>query len=316
MLLHGEIQVPEARSRRRSARRSREARTRPRRDAQGHRGARGRDARPDRRPFAPPHRLSDVPRRLVDLTPIMTRSGRRPVRSVGPAQRGPAGSRNGSSRWASLRELRAGAPRSRAARAGAALGNVFITLGHLPRPVVVIADELVSVQALAIDREKVLAFATETGQSGVAHRDPRAAPRHPRGDRRPRAHEGCGSARPRDHRRASKAPSSSIRIAKLSQRYAKVMRNLARERPLRRRGSPQAVTTSGRRRSRMKLQCNIDMTEGAHDLVEAGFSGVGLFRTEFLYLGRESSSGPGTTNQPPMRSCSRPSGRGRSSSGR
>ena len=45
------------------------------------------------------------------------------------------------------------------------LGNELVTLSRLPRPVVIIADELAPMQALAIDREKVLAFATESGST-------------------------------------------------------------------------------------------------------------------------------------------------------
>ena len=45
------------------------------------------------------------------------------------------------------------------------LGKELMTLDRLPRPVVVIADELAPMQALAIDREKVLAFATESGST-------------------------------------------------------------------------------------------------------------------------------------------------------
>src|SRR5262249_40602372 len=37
----------------------------------------------------------------------------------------------------------------------------------------------------------------------------------------------------------------------------------------------------------LEVLCNIDTTEGAHDLAQAGFAGVGLFRTEFLYIGRK-----------------------------
>jgi phosphotransferase system enzyme I (PtsI) len=36
----------------------------------------------------------------------------------------------------------------------------------------------------------------------------------------------------------------------------------------------------------LEILCNIDTTEAAHDLAVAGYAGVGLFRTEFLYIGR------------------------------
>jgi phosphoenolpyruvate-protein phosphotransferase (PTS system enzyme I) len=163
-------------------------------------------------------------------------------------------------------------------------GNVLITLSRLPRPVVVIADELAPMQALAIDREKVLAFATETG-SPESHTAILA--RH------------LGIPAVTGVRELTKGVGQRARVIidglegsvvvdpdrETSQRYAKVIRNLTRERHRVAEKIPtRAATSDG---VAVELQCNIDMTEGAHDLVEAGFSGVGLFRTEFLYLGRK-----------------------------
>ena len=69
------------------------------------------------------------------------------------------------------------------------------------------------------------------------------------------------------------------------QRYAKLIRGLTRERNLVSEGMPYRVAT--RDGVQLEAPCNIDMTGGAHDLADAGFAGVGLFRTEFLYIGRK-----------------------------
>jgi phosphotransferase system enzyme I (PtsI) len=69
-----------------------------------------------------------------------------------------------------------------------------------------------------------------------------------------------------------------------TQKYAKVIRSLTRERHRVAERMPYQVATADGQP--IDVLCNIDTAEKAHDLADAGFAGVGLFRTEFLYLGR------------------------------
>jgi phosphoenolpyruvate-protein phosphotransferase (PTS system enzyme I) len=163
------------------------------------------------------------------------------------------------------------------------LGNELVTLSSLKRPVVIIADELAPMQALAIDREKVLAFATETG-SPESHTAILA--RH------------LGIPAVTGVRDLTKAVGQRSRVIidglegsvivdpdrETAQRYAKVIRGLTRERHLVAERMPYQVATADG--VPIEVLCNIDTAEGAHDLAEAGYAGVGLFRTEFLYIGR------------------------------
>jgi phosphoenolpyruvate-protein phosphotransferase (PTS system enzyme I) len=163
------------------------------------------------------------------------------------------------------------------------LGNELVTLSRLKRPVVIIADELAPMQALAIDREKVLAFATETG-SPESHTAILA--RH------------LGIPAVTGLRDLTKNVGQHARVIidglegsvivdpdrETAQRYAKVIRGLTRERHLVAERMPYQVATADG--VPIEVLCNIDTAEGAHDLAEAGYAGVGLFRTEFLYIGR------------------------------
>jgi phosphotransferase system enzyme I (PtsI) len=162
------------------------------------------------------------------------------------------------------------------------LGNELVTLGRLPRPVVIIADELAPMQALAIDKEKVLGFATESG-SPESHLAILA--RH------------LGIPAVTGLRDVTKSVGQRARVVidglegcvvvdpdrETTQRYAKVIRGLTRERHKVAERKPYQVAT--RDGVQLDVLCNIDTTEGAHDLADAGFGGVGLFRTEFFYLG-------------------------------
>jgi phosphotransferase system enzyme I (PtsI) len=163
------------------------------------------------------------------------------------------------------------------------LGNELVTLNRLKRPVVIIADELAPMQALAIDREKVLAFATETG-SPESHTAILA--RH------------LGIPAVTGVRDLTKAVGQRARVIidgiegsvvvepdrETAQRYAKVIRSLTRERHRVAERMPSQVATADG--VQLEVLCNIDTTEAAHDLAIAGYAGVGLFRTEFLYIGR------------------------------
>jgi phosphoenolpyruvate-protein phosphotransferase (PTS system enzyme I) len=164
------------------------------------------------------------------------------------------------------------------------LGSELVTLGKLPRPVVIIADELAPMQALAIDREKVLAFATETG-SPESHLAILAR------------HLGIPAVTglrdlPRSVGQGARVVVDGLEGVvvvdpdrETAQKYAKVIRSLTRERHTVAERMPYQVATADG--VQLEVLCNIDMTDGAHDLAEAGYAGVGLFRTEFLYLGRE-----------------------------
>jgi phosphotransferase system enzyme I (PtsI) len=163
------------------------------------------------------------------------------------------------------------------------LGNELVTLARLPRPVVIIADELAPMQALAIDREKVLGFATETG-SPESHLAILAR------------HLGIPAVTGLRGISTSVAQRARVIIDGLegvvvvdpdreaTQKYAKVIRSLTRERHKVAERMPYQVATADG--VQLEVFCNIDTIEGAHDLAEAGFAGVGLFRTEFFYLGR------------------------------
>lgn len=164
------------------------------------------------------------------------------------------------------------------------LGNELVTLNRLPRPVVIIADELAPMQALAIDREKVLAFATESG-STESHTAILAR------------HLGIPAVTGLRGLAKSVAQNTRVIVDGLEgsvvvepdrdtlQRYAKVIRGITRERNKVAERMPYQVAT--RDGVQLDVLCNIDMTEGADDLADAGFAGVGLFRTEFLYIGRK-----------------------------
>lgn len=163
------------------------------------------------------------------------------------------------------------------------LGNELVTLGKLPRPVVIIADELAPMQALAIDREKVLAFATETG-SPESHLAILAR------------HLGIPAVTGLSDLTKSVGQSARVIVDGLdgtvivdpdketTQFYAKKIRSLTRERHMVAERMPYQVATADG--VQLEVLCNIDITDAAHDLADAGFAGVGLFRTEFLYLGR------------------------------
>jgi phosphotransferase system enzyme I (PtsI) len=166
------------------------------------------------------------------------------------------------------------------------LGSELVTLGRLKRPVVIIADELAPMQTLAIDREKVLAFATEAG-SPESHTAILA--RH------------LGIPAVTGLRDLTKHVGQKARVIidglegtvvvdpdrDTAQRYAKVIRGLTRERHRVAERLPYQVATADG--VAVRVLCNIDTTEAAHDLAVAGYAGVGLFRTEFLYIGRSTA---------------------------
>jgi phosphotransferase system enzyme I (PtsI) len=164
------------------------------------------------------------------------------------------------------------------------LGSELVNLNRLPKPVVVIADELAPMQALAIDREKILAFVTESG-STESHTAILA--RH-LGIPAVTGIRGLAKSVGQKARVIVDGLEGSVVVEPdrdTMQRYAKLIRGLTRDRNKVAERMPYQVAT--RDGVQLEVLCNIDMTEGAHDLADAGFAGVGLFRTEFLYIGRK-----------------------------
>jgi phosphotransferase system enzyme I (PtsI) len=163
------------------------------------------------------------------------------------------------------------------------LGSELVTLARLPRPVIIVADELAPMQALAIDREKVLGFATQMG-SPESHTAILA--RH-LGIPAVTGLSGLSSSVPQQARVIIDGLEGVVIVdpdKETAQRYAKIVRSLTRERHKFAERLPYKVATADG--VPLDVLCNIDTTEGAHDLADAGFAGVGLFRTEFIYLGR------------------------------
>jgi phosphotransferase system enzyme I (PtsI) len=177
------------------------------------------------------------------------------------------------------------------------LGNELVTLSRLRRPVVIIADELAPMQALAIDREKVLAIATETG-STESHTAILA--RH------------FGIPAVTGLRGLAHSVGQNVRVIvdgleglvvvdpdrETMQRYAKVVRGLTRERNAVAERMPNQVATSTRPRAPMTSR-----TRGSAAWACSGRS----FFTSGARLRPTRTRSPRRTP-----SCSRRSGRGRS----
>ena len=164
------------------------------------------------------------------------------------------------------------------------LGNELVTLSRLPRPVVIIADELAPMQALAIDREKVLAFATETGSpeshtailarhlgipavTGVRELTKARRPAGPRHHRR---------ARGLRRRRSGSRDGAAVREGH--------PRPHARAAP-RLRADAVPGRDGGRRPARGPVQHRHDRGRARPRRGRASRAS-GSFRTEFLYIGR------------------------------
>ena len=158
-------------------------------------------------------------------------------------------------------------------------------LDSLPRKVIIVADDLSPTQTASLDREKVLAFVTDRG--GPASHTAILA-RHlgiP-------AVVGLG-----DVTRATRQGdlvlvdgfTGAVTIdpdeETLHNFQMKIRRTQVRSRKFTLAGH--ALRT--RDGEAITVRANIDTGEAAASLNEAGVPGVGLFRTEFLYLGRESA---------------------------
>jgi phosphocarrier protein FPr len=151
-------------------------------------------------------------------------------------------------------------------------------------PVVLLADDLTPSDTAGIDPAAVVGFATAAGgpTSHIRHHRPGA--RHPRpGRRRPRA-ALAARGRHRGARRHGRTLWVGVGEPDLAAaRRAQHDLEDVREAEHRRRYEP-AFTTDGHR---VEVVANIGAPAEAAAAVEAGAEGVGLLRTEFLFLGRD-----------------------------
>lgn len=156
-------------------------------------------------------------------------------------------------------------------------------LDRLPKKVVIIADDLSPTQTASLDRDRILGFATDMG--GPASHTAILA-RHlgipavvGLGDVTQQVRQGDTVIIDGLEGQVIIDPDeeTSRTYHLLQQRRSRITRRIrVSEGDLR--------TADG---FQVTLQGNIDSGEGARDLKELGVQGVGLFRTEFLYLGRE-----------------------------
>lgn len=163
------------------------------------------------------------------------------------------------------------------------LGREAIRLEKLPRPVVIIADDLTPIQTVSMDRERIMGIALDYGapESHTA-----ILARHlgiP-------ALIGLGDASravPQGARVVIDALEGRLVVEpdrETTQHYAKVVRRLTRRLEEEAEGdSPEPVTRDG---VAAEVRCNIDTGGHAKASADAGAQGVGLFRTEFLFIGR------------------------------
>lgn len=157
------------------------------------------------------------------------------------------------------------------------------SLDRLPRKVVVVADDLSPSQTATLDREKVLAFATDRG--GPASHTAILA----RGLGIP-ALVGMGNL-VRAVRPGDQVLIDGINGEVIVNPDEETVREFeARRRRLHARGRSATVDHGPLRTADghpVEILGNIDSGGGVKDLKELGVRGIGLFRTEYLYLGRD-----------------------------
>ncbi|HYC79114.1 MAG TPA: phosphoenolpyruvate--protein phosphotransferase [Planctomycetota bacterium] len=164
------------------------------------------------------------------------------------------------------------------------LGREAVRLDKLPRPVVVIADELTPMQTVSMDRDRIMGIALDYGtpESHTA-----IVARHlgiP-------ALIGLGDASktvPQGARVIIDALEGRLVVEpdrETAAEYAKTIRRLTRARHLAAETvAPEPIT---RDETWAEVRCNIDTGGNARGAADLGVQGVGLFRTEFLFIGRE-----------------------------
>lgn len=164
------------------------------------------------------------------------------------------------------------------------LGREALKLDKLARPVVVIADELTPMQTVSMDRERIMGIALDFGapesHTAIVARQ-LGIP----------ALIGLGAAA-REVAQGSRVVIDALEGRLLVepdketlQDYAKRIRKLGRERD--KRVQVDDLDPSTRDEVAIEVRCNIDTGGAARTSAGTGPQGVGLFRTEFLYIGRE-----------------------------
>lgn len=164
------------------------------------------------------------------------------------------------------------------------LGREAMKLDKLPRPVVVIADELTPMQTVSMDHANIMGIALDQGapESHTA-----ILARHlgiP-------ALIGLGSMS-REISQGSRVVIDALegRLVvepdkEVLQNYAKRIRKFNQRRDAR--NDEAALEPITRDEITAVVRCNIDTGGNAKASARPGVQGVGLFRTEFLYIGRE-----------------------------
>ena len=164
------------------------------------------------------------------------------------------------------------------------LGREAMKLDKLPRPVVVIADELTPMQTVSMDHANIMGIALDQGapESHTA-----ILARHlgiP-------ALIGLGSMS-REISQGSRVVIDALegRLVvepdkEVLQNYAKRIRKFNQRRDAR--NDEAALEPITRDEITAIVRCNIDTGGNAKASARPGVQGVGLFRTEFLYIGRE-----------------------------
>ncbi len=164
------------------------------------------------------------------------------------------------------------------------LGREAMKLDKLPRPVVIIADELTPMQTVSMDHANIMGIALDQGapESHTA-----ILARHlgiP-------ALMGLGSVS-RETSQGSRVVIDALegRLVvdpdrELLQSFAKRIRKFNQQRDAR--NEEAALEPITRDEITTVVRCNIDTGGNAKASARTGVQGVGLFRTEFLYIGRE-----------------------------
>ncbi len=163
------------------------------------------------------------------------------------------------------------------------LGKELPSLDRLPRKVVIVADEITPMQALSIDRDKVIGFVT---QSGSPESHTAILSRH-LGIPAITGIENVASIVPQGASIIVDGLEGVVVLdpdKAMKQTYAMKIRRATRTRWQTTTISPEeSVTQDG---VRATIRCNVDTSDHVRELAAMGADGVGLFRTEFLYIGK------------------------------
>ena len=161
------------------------------------------------------------------------------------------------------------------------VGGGNVDLDHLKEPVVLVAEDLTPSVTALLDRNKILGFATDTGgltsHTAIMARKLRIPAVVGLGDVTHRVHSGDYVLVDGHGGQLVLQPTDAtlFRYGQIRERRAALEQRLGdlRDQP--------AVTLDG---IRLKLAANIDDPSETGAVRESGAEGVGLFRTEFLFL--------------------------------